>query len=198
MKAKSSIILIVGTLFLVGCATVGPNSAPVSSDSRAVAERMAVSLIFNETPFFINMPTPEQTLVSGDQYYLEDIYDYDEAFLVTQPVIKQTLASRSRYYLEDIYDYDALFIIQPIVRQALLSGTRYYLEDIYDYDEAFLNTQIQQTADSKNVADYFAVMSIFDDTSSSMPEPASEKTLASGGQYYLEDIYDYAEANSGF
>ena len=121
MKLKSSLILIVAALLVLGCATVR-QSASVVNDSQAMAE---------------------QTLVSGIQYYLEDIYDYDILFMI-QPMIKQTLVSEIQYYLEDIYDYDSVsfmaenetpfFLTEPVPNQTLVSGIQYYLEDIYDYD----------------------------------------------------------------
>ncbi len=176
MKLKSSFILAVIAISVLGCATVGP----VANDSQTMAE---------------------QTLM---RYYLEDIYDYDSISLITQnetpffltePVSSQTLASGIQYYLEDIYDYDdAFFVTQPVMRQTLASGTQYYLGDIYDYDEAFLITQpVVQTEDFQNIADYFAILSIVDETPSSTTEPALGQTLASETQYYLEDIYDYDE-----
>jgi hypothetical protein len=165
MKSKSLLISIIAALFLLSCATVEPKPAPLVSDCQTMVEQTSVSAVFNETPFFLTEPPPEQTLASRNQYYLEDIYDYDEVFFITQPVIRQTLASRNQYYLEDIYDYD----------------------------EPFLTTQllIKQPTDSKNISDYFAILSIFDETPSFSTEPAPEQTLASGNQYYLEDIYDY-------
>jgi len=116
MKLKSSLVLIVGSLLALGCATVASNSTPLISDYQTMAE---------------------QTFISGIQYHLEDTYDYD-----------------------------VFFIIQRVIKQALLSGTQYYLKDIYDYDDAFLVSQqaIKQTDDSKNLLDYFAVFSIYDET----------------------------------
>ncbi len=40
--------------------------------------------IIIETPFFITEPVREHTVVSEVQYYLKDIYDYDEPFLITK------------------------------------------------------------------------------------------------------------------
>ena len=180
MKLKSSLILIVAALHVLGCATVSRQSAPVVNDSQTMAE---------------------QTLVSGIQYYLEDIYDYDILFMI-QPMIKQTLVSEIQYYLEDIYDYDSVsfmaenetpfFLAEPVPKQTFVSGIQYYLEDVYDYDEAFLTIQpVKQTADSKNIADYFAILSIFDENPFSATGPVPNQTLVSGIQYYLEDLYDY-------
>jgi hypothetical protein len=146
----------------------------------------------------------EQTLVSGIQYYLEDIYDYDILFMI-QPMIKQTLVSEIQYYLEDIYDYDSVsfmaenetpfFLAEPVPSPTLASRIRYYLEDIYDYDDAFSVTKpVKQTADSKNISDYFAILSIFDENPFSTTELAAEQTLAFGNQYYLGDLYDYDDA----
>lgn len=112
----------------------------------------------------------------------------------SQTVVEEKWVSRIPYYLEDIYDYDEVFFItQPVVKQTLASGKLYYLEDIYDYDEAFFTNEavINATADCKNLLDYFAVLSIVDETPVSTIEPTVEQTLASGNQYYLEDIYDY-------
>lgn len=112
----------------------------------------------------------------------------------SQTVVEEKWVSRIPYYLEDIYDYDEVFFItQPVIRQTLASGNQYYLEDIYDYDEAFFTNEavINATADCKNLSDYFAVLSIVDETPVSTIEPTAEQTLASGNQYYLEDIYDY-------
>jgi len=108
-----------------------------------------------------------------------------------QMIAEQVLVCEIRYHLEDIYDYDAFFIIQPVIKQALLSGTEYYLKDIYDYDAAFLLSQhtLKQADDSRNLLDYFAILSIVDETP--LTEPVPEQTLVSGIQYYLEDLYDY-------
>jgi len=114
MKSRSMLMFIVAALFILSCATVGPESGLQRNNPQAAAS---------------------EKWVSGIQYSLEDIYDYDEVFLITQPIVRQTLASGNQYYLEDIYDYDEVFFItQPIVRQTLASGNQYYLEDIYDYD----------------------------------------------------------------
>jgi len=218
MKLKSLLILCVAALLALSCATVGRQSAPVVNDSQTLAEQTLVSgiqyylediydydsvfvITANETPFFLTEPVPNQTLVSGIQYYLEDVYDYDILFLI-QPMIKQTLVSEIQYYLEDIYDYDSVsfvaenetpfFLAESVPKQTFVSGIQYYLEDVYDYDEAFLTTQpVKQTADSKNIADYFAILSIFDENPFSTTEPVPSPTLASGTRYYLEDIYDY-------
>ncbi len=166
-------MFIVAAFLILSCATVGPKSALQRNSSQTVVEEKWVSRI---------------------PYYLEDMYDYDEIFFITQPVVKQTLASGNQYYLEDIYDYDEVFFItQPVIRQTLASGNQYYLEDIYDYDEAFFTNEavINATADCKNLLDYFAVLSIVDETPVSTIEPTAEQTLASGNQFYLEDIYDY-------
>jgi hypothetical protein len=112
----------------------------------------------------------------------------------SQTVVEEKWVSRIPCYLEDIYDYDEVFFItQPVVKQTLASGNLYYLEDIYDYDEAFFTNEavINATADCKNLLDYFAVLSIVDETPVSTIEPTAEQTLASGNQYYLGDIYDY-------
>jgi len=180
MKLKSSLILIVAAFFILSCATIGPKPASQSNDSQT-----GVELAF----------------ASGIQYYLEDVYDYDILFMI-QPMIKQTLVSEIQYYLEDIYDYDSVsfmaenetpfFLAESVPKQTFVSGIQYYLEDVYDYDEAFLTTQpVKQTADSKNIADYFAILSIFDENPFSTTEPVPSQTLASGTRYYLEDIYDY-------
>lgn len=205
MKLRSSLILIVGAL-LLSCATVGPQSAP---------------LLCNETPFFIDQPAPEQTFVSGIQYYLDDIYDYDEVFLITQPIVKQphprsgvqyylyfddiydydeaflisqhvtkqTPFPEAQYYLNDIYDYDEIFFItQPIVRETLFAGIQYHLDNLYDYDETFpLKPVVEQTLFAEiqcsldNLYDY-------DETFPLRPA-VGHQIIASGIQYYLEDIY---------
>ena len=84
MKSKSLLIFIVAALFLHSCATVEPNPTPLVGDYQSMAEQTLVSPVFNETAFFITEPVPEQTLVSGSQYYLEDIYDYDEPYFITK------------------------------------------------------------------------------------------------------------------
>lgn len=112
----------------------------------------------------------------------------------SQTVVEEKMVSGIHCYLEDIYDYDEVFFItQPVVKQTLASGTPYYLENIYDYDEAFFTNEamINATADCKNLLDYFAVLSIVDETPVSTIEPVLEQTLASGNQYYLEDMCDY-------
>lgn len=55
-----------------------------TADSKIPPDYFSVLSIFNETPFPITEPTPEQTLVSEIQYYLEEIYDYDEPFFITK------------------------------------------------------------------------------------------------------------------
>ncbi len=138
MKLISSLILIVGALFVLGCATGGPNSAPLISDSQTMAEQTFVSGmqyyledIYDYDVFFIIQPVIRQALVSGiQQYYLEDIYDYDDAFFVTQPAIKQTAAL-------SIINETPFFITEPVPEQTLVSGIQYYLEDLYDYDEPY-------------------------------------------------------------
>lgn len=172
MKSKSLLMFIVAAFLILSCTTVGPKSALQRNSSQTVSEEKWVSRI---------------------PYYLEDIYDYDDVFFITQPVVKQALASGNLYYLEDIYDYDVFFIFQPLIKQILVSGNPYYLEDIYDYDEAFFTNEaiINATADCKNLLDYFAVLSIVDETPVASIERMPKQTLASGNQYYLEDMYDY-------
>ena len=80
-------MFIVAALFILSCATVGPESGLQRNNPQAAAS---------------------EKWVSGIQYSLEDIYDYDEVFFITQPIVRQTLASGNQYYLEDIYDYDNL------------------------------------------------------------------------------------------
>ena len=195
-------MFIVAAFLILSCATVGPKSALQRNSSQTVSEEKCVSRIpyylediyDYDDVFFITQPVVRQTLASGNLYYLEDIYDYDEVFFITQPVVRQTLVSGNLYYLEDVYDYDDVFFItQPVIRQILASGNPYYLEDIYDYDEAFLTNEamINATADCKNLLDYFAVLSIVDETPVSTIEPMPKQTLASGNLYYLEDMYDY-------
>jgi len=201
MKSKSLLMFIVAAFLILSCTTVGPKSALQRNSSQTVSEEKWVSRIpyylediyDYDDVFFITQPVVKQALASGNPYYLEDIYDYDEVFFITQPVVKQTLVSGNLYYLEDIYDYDVFFIFQPLIKQILVSANQYYLEDIYDYDEAFFTNEavINATADCKNLLDYFAVLSIVDETPVSTLEPMPKQTLASGNQYYLEDMYDY-------
>jgi len=192
-------MFIVAALFLLSCATVAPESSLQRNNPETDGLAKWVSgtqycfedFYDYDDVFFITQPIVKQTLVSASQYYLEDIYDYDEAFFVTQPVVRHTLASAGQYYLEDIYDYDVFFILQPLIKQMLVSGNQYYLDDIYDYDQAFLTDDVNATADCKNLLDYFAVLSVVDESPVSTIEPVPEQTLASGNQYYLEDVYDY-------
>jgi hypothetical protein len=80
-----------------------------------------------ENPFFPAETIAKQTLVSGIQYYLEDIYDYDDAFFVTQPVIRQT---PDYFAILSKFDEDLFSTTEPLSDQTLVSGIQYYLEDI--------------------------------------------------------------------
>jgi hypothetical protein len=66
MKLESLSILMIAALFVLSYATVSPKPAQQRSDSQTVAE---------------------ETLASGIQYYLEDVYDskdiYENAFFIT-------------------------------------------------------------------------------------------------------------------
>ena len=99
MRSKSLLMFIVAAFFLLSCATVGPKSALQRNNPQTVVE---------------------EKWVSGIQYYLEDIYDYDadskilpdyfavlskfkeNPFSATETVARQTLVSAIQYYLEDI------------------------------------------------------------------------------------------------
>ena len=119
MKLKSSLILIVAAFFILSCATIGPKSASQTNDSQTGVEL---------------------ALASGIQYYLEDIYDYDDVFFITQPVIRQT---PDYFVILSRFNEDPFSTTEPVAEQTLASGFQYYLEDIYDYDydQPFLITK---------------------------------------------------------
>ncbi len=150
--------------------------------------------------FLVTQPVIRQ---APDYFAILSKFDED-LFSTIEPVPSQIFISGIQYSLEDIYDYDILFMIQPMIKQALVSEIQYYLADIYDYDSAsfvaenetpfFLAGSVpKQTADSKNIADYFAILSIFDEDLFSTTEPVPSQIFISGIQYHLDDIYDYAE-----
>jgi hypothetical protein len=69
MKLESSSIVMVAALFVLSCATVSPKPAHQKSDSQTVAE---------------------ETLVSGIQYHLEDVYDVKDIYENPSFIIRTT------------------------------------------------------------------------------------------------------------
>jgi hypothetical protein len=83
----------------------------------------------------------EEKWVSGIQYYLEDIYDYDDVFFITQPVIKQTADSKilpDYFVILSKFNEDLFPTTETVAKQTLVSGIQYYLEDI---DNSFFITK---------------------------------------------------------
>jgi len=161
MRSKSLLMFIVAAFFLLSCATVGPKSALQRNDPQTVVE---------------------EKWVSGIQYYLEDIYDYD----ADSKILPDYFAILSKFN-EDLFP-----TAETVAKQMLVSGIRYYLEDMdmEDMDRAFYTNEpvIKQTADSKILPDYFAVLSKFNENPFSTTETVARQTLVSAIQYYLEDI----------
>lgn len=111
MKLKSSLILIVAAIFVLSCATIGPKSASQTTDSQTVTE---------------------QTLVSGIQYYLEDI---DNPFVSAETMAMQTPDPGTfpdYFAILSKFNEDPFSTAESAAKQTLASGIRYYLEDVYD------------------------------------------------------------------
>jgi hypothetical protein len=106
---------------------------------RQTPDYFAILSRFDEDPFSTIEPVPNETFVSGIQYYLDDIYEYDDAFIVTQPVIRQT---PDYFAILSSFDEDLFPTIEPVPNQIFVSGIQYYLDDIYDYDEPDTITKI--------------------------------------------------------
>lgn len=116
MKLKSSLILIVAAIFVLSCATIGPKSASQTTDSQTVTE---------------------QALVSGIQYYLEDI---DNPFVSAETMAMQTPDPGiflDYFAILSRFDEDLFSTTAPVAEQTVVSGIQYYLEDIYHYDEPY-------------------------------------------------------------